>query len=30
LTWDVLLFEAKEALGLTWDDRALKWVALPD
>jgi hypothetical protein len=29
-TWDVLLFEAKEALGLTWDDRALKWVALPD
>ena len=29
-TWDVLLFGAKEALGLTWDDRALKWVALPD
>lgn len=29
-TWDVLLLEAKEALGLTWDDRALAWVALPD
>lgn len=25
-TWDVLLTEAKEALGLTWDDHALKWV----
>lgn len=26
-TWDVLLLEAKEALGLRWDDRTLMWVA---
>ena len=26
-TWDVLLIKAKAALGLKWDDRALKWIA---
>ena len=26
-TWDVLMMKAKAALGLKWDDRALKWVA---